>query len=267
MKIGLYKRSIAEEAEEQLKQLCSVLTENGFELVEIGDKLPEEALDFVFSIGGDGTLLSSVHLIGRSGIPVLGVNFGHLGFLTTIGRSDFHRFADDLAQSRYGIEERSLLHVEVENEGNTWETFVLNEVSLHRNEEAALLRTEVYVDKEYVSTYVGDGIIAATPTGSTAYSLSCGGPILTPNSNCFVLTPIGVHTLTLRPIVVPDGSHIMLLPNAGEQQFYLGTDSNVKRLSGDARIWLSREDFSIRLVRMNDQNFFTAIRSKLSWGC
>ena len=221
-----------------------------------------QPIDFLLSIGGDGTLLSSVRLIGSSGIPVVGVNFGHLGFLTTVGQGGMSQFVADLLAERYTIEERTLLRVD----NATKPHFALNEVTLYRKEEVSLLRTNLYVDDEFVATYDGDGLIVATPTGSTAYSLSCGGPILTPNSGCFVITPIGAHTLTLRPMIVPDSAKIRLEPVADQRGFYMATDSTSVLVSGSPQIRLAKENFSIRLVRMHKQSFFTAIHEKLAWG-
>lgn len=262
MRIALYTEYVEAEDRPLLESLVQSLARHHVECVEFSDQLPEDEFDFVFSFGGDGTILSAVHLVKDTRIPIVGINFGHLGFLTTVGKSGLEAFANDLLEGRYTIEERSLIHSRV----GDMQTFALNEVFVHRAENVPLLRTDVYVDDEFVSTYSGDGVIVATPTGSTAYSLSCGGPILTPNSGCFVITPIGAHSLTLRPFIVPDSARIRLVTDPRHTTLYLGMDSRSQALRGGTEIHLSRENFTIRLVRMNSQTFFSAIHDKLLWG-
>lgn len=266
MNIALYIRHIDHQYQHSLQRLITLLNSRGVQTHIVQDQLPQCQLDFLLSIGGDGTLLSSVHLIADRDIPVLGVNFGHLGFLTTAGRDNIDSLVSDLLAGRYTLESRSLLHVVATAANGSFATFALNEVSLHRFVEQPLLRTDLYVSGDFVATYAGDGIIVATPTGSTAYSLSCGGPILTPDSGCLVITPIGVHNLTLRPIIVPDTAQLRLVTHAQPQQFSLGMDSRRQPLPHGAEVTLSREKFSIRLVRLGDQSFFSAIHQKLGWG-
>ena len=259
MKIALYYRHIDEADRAAYDELTATLRDKGITTVTITDGDTLEGCDYLFSIGGDGTLLSSVQFIDchnpKVFPPVLGINFGHLGFLTTVGKENLHSMVDELLEGHFSLEERTLLEV-----NNQWS---LNEVFVHRTEEASLLRTQVYVDGQYVATYAGDGVIVATPTGSTAYSLSCGGPILTPDSRCLVITPISAHTLTLRPIIVPDNAVIRLhVCDPG----FLGIDSRRSTLDSDCDLTLRRAPFTIRLIRMNTQNFFSAIRDKLMWG-
>ena len=320
MKIALYVRYLTDQychgdsPRQQLQVLTDLLHQSGVETEEVSDSLPKGHYDFLFSIGGDGTLLSSVHLIGNRNIPVLGINFGHLGFLTTAGRNDLNTIVSDLLTGRYTVEPRTLLHIETvdsemtndrvshnsqfstsqkreqkpsslgicraqetstklihnSQEGNSqFPTYALNEVSLHRLDDGPLMRTELFVDDDFVATYSGDGLIVATPTGSTAYSLSCGGPILTPNSGCFVITPIGAHNLTLRPIIVPDSAKLRLVTHqerASEPtHFNLSMDSRRLHLPCGTQINLSRETFTVSLVRLHNQSFFSAIHQKLGW--
>lgn len=223
-------------------------------------------LNFLFSIGGDGTLLKNVAQLGDKNVPIVGVNLGHLGFLTTISGSNADDYVAELISGNYSIEERSMLHVEYGYKAEKTERFVLNEVTLHRDKPLTLLSIDVFVDGEFLATYSGDGLIVATPTGSTAYSLSCGGPILTPNSNCFVLTPIAVHTLTFRPIIVPDTANIRLVTNSKTDTMCLGLDSDSIIVPVQTEINIRKEDFGIKLVRMDKQNFYSALRDKLMWG-
>lgn len=266
MKIALYTRKIDDQLEPYLCRLKELLVSNGIEVVMVtGDPL-SGAIDFVFSIGGDGTLLSAVHLIGDMRIPVIGINFGHLGFLTTAGKEDIDGLVEDLMAGHYTIEERTLLHTDfvVHSGDKPTSQIALNEVVLHRTESTSLLRTDLFVDDRFVSTYAGDGLIVATPTGSTAYSLSCGGPILTPDSGCFVITPIAVHSLSLRPIIVPDTAHITLLPQQLGNPITLSLDSSTAVVNGGARVEIRRAGFTVPLVRLNNQNFFSALHEKLA---
>ena len=289
MKIALYYRYIDPADLPAYDHLCAELSRAGVETQTVGDGDSVDGFDYLFSIGGDGTLLSSVQFIHSTRPdafpPILGINFGHLGFLTTAGKENLSTLVVDLLEGRFTLERRTLLTIQTpalqsrpSGSGSSAPSpvnYALNEVFLHRPEASSMLRTEVYVDDLYVATYAGDGVIVASPTGSTAYSLSCGGPILTPDCGCFVITPIGAHTLTLRPIIVPDSSRLRLVTvpashHAGsrpsDEPFTLGMDSRRVTLYGSATLSLSRAPFSIRLIRMNTQNFFSAIRDKLMWG-
>lgn len=266
MKIALYYRHIDETDRPALDALAKALEENRIEGVTVHDGDTVEGCDYLFSIGGDGTLLSSVQFVDaghpESFPPVLGINFGHLGFLTTVGKENLHGMVKSLLDGQFTLEERTLLQLRLPT-SDLRPQFTLNEVFVHRTEEASLLRTQVYVDDQYVATYAGDGVIVATPTGSTAYSLSCGGPILTPDSRCLALTPISAHTLTLRPVIIPDTARIRLHV---DDDCFLGTDSRRTTLAGGSDLLLARAPFTVRLVRLGSQNFFSAIREKLMWG-
>lgn len=267
MKIALYYRHIDQADRQAFDALLKTLAERHIETISVSDGDTVDGCDYLFSIGGDGTLLSSVQFIRTSSPeafpPVLGINFGHLGFLTTVGRENIEGLVEDLQTGRFTLEERTLLQLS-SSQPQLATPYALNEVFVHRSEAMSLLRTQVYVDGDYVATYAGDGVIVATPTGSTAYSLSCGGPILVPDSRCFVVTPISAHTLTLRPIIVPDSSSITL--KAEGEQFTLGVDSRRDTLHGGATVELSRAPFTVRLIRTAGQSFFSAIRDKLMWG-
>ena len=261
MEIALYIRHIEEEAKPYLATLTKTLHRSGITTRQVTDGDSVDGCDFIFSIGGDGTLLSSVQFVHSSDPaafpPILGINFGHLGFLTAAGKESVGTLVGERLQGHYTLETRSLLEV---NGG-----YALNEVFLHRSDASSLLRTEVTVDGDYVATYAGDGVIVATPTGSTAYSLSCGGPILTPDSRCLVITPVCAHTLTLRPIIVPDTATVVMRVD-GAENYTLGIDSRRTTLHGSTQLTLRRAPFSINLVRTGSQSFFSAIRDKLSWG-
>ena len=280
MKIALYYRHIDPADQPAFSQLVSAIERRGIAtaIVSEGDTLV--GYDFLLSVGGDGTLLSAVQLIlGGSPLsalrsplsvpPIVGINFGHLGFLTSVGKEGLEQFVKDLLAGRYTVEQRTLLEVNSLTTDTPLNTssaclYALNEVFVHRGDSMSLLRTHVYVDDDFVATYTGDGVIVATPTGSTAYSLSCGGPILTPNSCSLVVTPISAHTLTLRPIIVPDTSRLRL--DIEGEEFTLGFDSRRQSFRGTASLLLERAPFTIQLIRTGSQNFFSAIRDKLMWG-
>ena len=231
--------------------------------VEVIDKwTPDIPIDIIISIGGDGTLLSAVHQTGGSGVPIVGINFGHLGFLTTAGRDDIEKLAECLTTGSYSIEQRTML--EVKTSCST--LYALNEVYLHRLDQSPLLHTQVEVDGYMVATYAADGLIVATPTGSTAYSLSCGGPILAPGSGSIVITPIAAHTLTLRPVVLSDNVALRLHNEESDIVCTLGVDSYVTQLSGTDAVEIRKAPYQVSLVRIGQQNFFSAIRDKLMWG-
>ena len=264
MTLALYIRKIDSQYQEHLERLKTLLETHHVEyfVLQAGSPLPPVNFDFLLTIGGDGTLLSAVHVIGSRRVPVIGVNFGHLGFLTTAGKEHLDSLVTDLVSGHYTVEERTLLSAHIGEEKET--RSALNEVTFRRSEVMTLLSTDVFVNGQFVSTYAGDGVIVATPTGSTAYSLSCGGPILTPDSGCFVITPIAVHSLTLRPVIVPDTATITLRPHSLEAPAILSFDSTVLPMDTVANIHLHRADYTIPLVRLNRQNFFSALHEKLA---
>ena len=288
MKIGLFGKKFSSDNQEYLQLLIKTLESNNIEISVLesyyymilpyvtfsakpkllqNDQILQNEVDVLFSIGGDGTLLSSVGVIQDSNIPVLGVNIGHLGFLTSVNPNNgVENFVSEFIAGNYDIENHSLLHVEMIQNRETTHSFVMNEVYIHRENSCSMLSANVYINGEILATYNGDGLIVSTPTGSTAYSLSCGGPILTPDSNCFLITPIAVHTLTLRPVVVPESSKIRLVPCDKTQQIFVGRDSKMELMSSDREILLYKENFSIKLIRMKNQGFYSAIREKLMWG-
>ncbi len=265
MRIALYYRHIDPADRQAFDTLVAALSYHHVETVTLHDGDTVDGYHYLISIGGDGTLLNSVQFVRSSNPahfpPILGINFGHLGFLTTAGKDNIRSLVDDLVSERYTIEQRTLLQVE---HPGVPTSYALNEVLVHRGETMSLLRTQLLVDNLYVATYSGDGLIVATPTGSTAYSLSCGGPILTPDSRCLAITPISAHTLTLRPIIIPDTAHLSLKVEGPLST--LGIDSRRHTLTGHTTINLRLAPFTIQLIRTAGQNFFSAIRDKLMWG-
>ena len=264
MKVAIHTKRKNDEQVKGQAELEKALCNHGIEVVD--NWVPDKEIDMMISIGGDGTLLSAVHQIGRAEVPVVGINFGHLGFLTTAGKGDIEWLAECLRDGRYSIEHRTMLEVTVYSGDDIQWLSALNEVYLHRCQDGTLLHTQVEMDGEKVATYTGDGLIVATPTGSTAYSLSCGGPILAPGLGSLVITPIAAHTLTQRPVVVRDDVRMRLREEREGVPMTLGVDSFVCRLEWGSVIEICKADYSTRLVRLGEQNFFTAIREKLMWG-
>lgn len=222
--------------------------------------------ELLFSIGGDGTLLGTILLVRDSGIPVLGVNTGKLGFLSSISKEDIIRCIDDIIAHRYSIDERTVIGLEMESNPFGETSYGLNEVMINKHSLMSLITVHTWVDGDFLNSYWGDGLIVSTPTGSTGYSMSCGGPIITPGSGSFVITPIAAHNLTVRPIVIPDKSTIRIRVECRDKKFVTGIDSRLHEVSNVTDMIIRKEDFTIKLLSMENQDFFKTIRAKLKWG-
>ena len=229
---------------------------------EIKDKL-----DYLISIGGDGTLLNTITLVKDSGIPILGINTGRLGFLASISKEDVLPAIIDILEKKYILEKRSLLRLDTENDLFGEWNYALNELTVMKKDTSSMIMINTYVNEEYLNSYWADGLIVATPTGSTAYSLSCGGPIITPESENFIITPISSHNLTVRPIVIPDRYTIKLKVSDGRnRRFLVSLDSRTQTINKSIELQIRKADFKINLVRLNSEKFFSTIRNKLMWG-
>lgn len=222
--------------------------------------------DLLFSIGGDGTILDVVPLVLDSGMPVAGINMGRLGFLSSISKNEIGKAVECVLSGNYDVEQRTLLELVSPEKVFGDVRFALNELNVIRNPEHSLLAIKVFVDDVYLNTYWGDGILLATPTGSTAYSLSAGGPIIAPSSKSFVVTPIAAHNLTVRPIVIPDDSEIRIQVEGREKKFVFSMDSRTCALDTSVELKVRKAGFCIHLVRMQGEDFFGTIRNKLMWG-
>ncbi len=220
--------------------------------------------DYLLSIGGDGTLLDTLPLVHNTGIPVLGINIGRLGFLSAVSRDEIETVLDCIINKKIMLEPRTLL--EIKSDDYDGYKFALNEIIILKQLPASMLSIKTFIDGEFLNTYWADGLIVATPTGSTAYSLSCGGPILMPSSENFVITPVANHNLTVRPVVVPDSSKIDIEVDKKAGKFLLGLDSRITSFSAGGKIILKCADFKLNLGRLPDRNFCTTLRAKLTWG-
>ncbi len=228
------------------------------------NQIPDKEIDILFSLGGDGTLLDTLSVVKNTNIPVLGINLGHLGFLTSVGRNEIKTLLSEIKKGNFKFEKHSILKASYLSSKE--ERFAINEVCVRSLSPGELLEIDAYIGEEYLTTYTSDGLIATTPTGSTAYSMSCGGPIISPNSRCLCITPISPHNLTLRPLIIPDDSKIKFVINHSWKGISLHLDSQVYPLETPITIEISKADMELSLIRMQNQSFFSAIRNKLMWG-
>ncbi len=222
--------------------------------------------DFIFSVGGDGTFLQSVLNIRNFDIPVIGVNSGRLGFLADISEDQVKNALTNIFNHNYTILERSMLQVEFSGKENLGFNFALNEMTVLKTDTSSMINVYAYLDKELLNNYWADGLIIATPTGSTAYSLSVGGPILTPDSENFVITPLAPHNLTIRPLVVPDNYEIRLKVEGRGTQFLASLDSRSIAVDLSTTITIKKANFKLKTLQLTDQSFFSTLRNKLMWG-
>jgi NAD+ kinase len=288
MKIAIYSRGVENDQLKDINQLFSELISNGAEPVFFQDFFNQfysaidldnnnystfnsfedldDSIDCMISLGGDGTLLDTVTLVRDSGIPVLGINYGRLGFLANIGKEEIKAAIDAIANQKYVLDKRSLIHVDA-NVPLFGETpYGLNEFSIHKRESSPMIKINTYLNGEFLNTYWSDGLIVATPTGSTGYSLSCNGPVVFPDSGSFVITPVAPHNLNIRPIVVPDNTIVSFELEGRTDGFICTLDSRHEIVSKEVQIAIKKESFPIKLIRMNENNFLQTLRSKLSWG-
>ncbi|WP_316827201.1 NAD kinase [Pedobacter miscanthi] len=226
----------------------------------------KEHADVLLSLGGDGTLLDTLSLIRNSGIPVIGINFGRLGFLASINKNEIGSALKALSRGEYTLDARSLLILESDNGLFGEENFALNDITIHRRDNSAMMIIHASMNNEFINSYWADGLIIATPTGSTAYSLSCGGPIIYPDSKNFVITPIAPHNLNVRPVVVPDGNKLSFEVEARESKFLVSCDSRTVTVERSVKISIKKADFCINLIRLNNETYLNTLRNKLLWG-
>lgn len=226
----------------------------------------DETNDFIFSVGGDGTFLHSVLNIRNFEIPIVGVNSGRLGFLADISADQVKDALTDIFNKKYSVVERSMLQVEFEGCKNLEFNYALNEMTVLKTDTSSMLNISAYVGKELLNNYWADGLIIATPTGSTAYSLSVGGPILTPDSENFVITPLAPHNLTIRPIVVPDNYEITLKVEGRGKQFLTSLDFRSVPVELSTTLKVKKANFKLKTLQLPEQAFFNTLRNKLMWG-
>jgi NAD+ kinase len=227
----------------------------------------DKDIDFVFSIGGDGTFLEAVTIVRETGIPIVGINSGRLGFMADIAQDEIPQALNDIFNGQYSIEERSLLKLETSKNGLFKEfNYALNEFTVHKKDTASMITIHTYLNNEYLNSYWADGLIIATPTGSTAYSLSVGGPILIPNTQNFIISPISPHNLTVRPIVVPNQHEITLRVEGRSDSYLASLDSRSCTFESSTELKIKKSDFQIRVLKLKSHSFYGTLRNKLMWG-
>ena len=222
--------------------------------------------DMLLSLGGDGTILDSVCFVGNSGIPLIGINLGRLGFLAAIPEDEVEEAILSLVRGSYTVEKRTLIHLDSSIPLFDGSPFALNEFTLHRQDTSSMIKIHTYLNGEFLNTYWADGLIVSTPTGSTGYSLSCGGPVVFPQTSSFVITPVAPHNLNTRPILVPDDNVISFEIEGRSEQFLCTLDARTETIRSNVQLAVKKESFMISLVRPDEHNFLKTIRQKLYWG-
>lgn len=286
MRIAIYGRSVVDEQQDNLVKLLEAFHKAGAAVIiykPIADCLKasgrtvncplfdqqsdlDPGLDFFVTIGGDGTLLDAVSWVRDRGIPVLGINFGRLGFLTSVAPSKVKEAVDQLLRGNYTIEKRSMVRLKSNLQLFEGENYALNEFAIHKKDIASMIKIKVFIDGELLNSYYADGLVVATPTGSTGYSISCGGPIILPNSPALVITPVAPHNLNVRPVVVPDHCTVSFEVEGMGNQFLASLDARMATIDNAVKLEISRNPFDFLLVRLNDSTHLRTLRSKLLWG-
>ena len=279
MIVGINGINIRSERKKILNSLIDLLIQKGFK-VFISKELSKSFsnskhkvyndrtilnMDFIISFGGDGTLLNTVTNVGRKGIKILGVNVGKLGFLSFDVYDVFEKLIHDIQEDNYTLEKRTLVSIKNKN-NNIQNNFALNEISVIKKDSSSMIKIHCFIDNKFICTYWSDGLIISTPTGSTGYSLSCGGPILTPDSKNLLITPISPHNLSLRSIIISEKSKIKLEIEKQKYNFLVSMDSRSYTFKGDQKFIIEKSNFNINLIHPNNFDFFKTLRKKLNWG-
>ena len=287
MKIAIYGRPTKDNLSEHIQVLFNKLNESKVEVliyepfyrfISQGLTLTDsyktfqshtalkKGVNFVLSIGGDGTFLETLMYVRDSGIPILGINTGRLGFLANVAKTEINSAIDALLGNRYTIETRALLNLTTTNNLFGDLNYALNELTIMKKDSLAMVTVNAYINGEYLNSYFADGLIIATPTGSTAYSLSCGGPLVMPGSENFLITPIAPHNLNVRPLIISDNNVITLKISGRSNQYLVTMDSRSEVVDNSVELTLKKADFYTNLVKLENQSFFNTIRNKLLWG-
>lgn len=284
MRVAIYSRGGQTLQEHDLNSLLELLTQAGIETVLFkslkdqyatlsgaasiftGSEDLDEQVDALISLGGDGTLLDTVCLVRDKQIPVLGINYGRLGFLASLGKENIEEAVLALKERTYVLDRRELLHLDASIPMFGDDPFALNELVIHKREFSPMIKIHTYLNGEFLNTFWSDGLIVSTPTGSTGYSLSCNGPVVFPDSESFVITPIAPHNLNIRPIVVPNNNVISFEVEGRADDFICTLDSRKEVVAKSVQLAVRKESFSFNLVRLSENNFLRTLREKLTWG-
>ena len=287
MLVALYNRTFDEQDIPTLQRILGMLEEHNLSLVVFNDfynsisphytfksrprtfsgraDLPMHT-DMLFSLGGDGTLLDTVIFVGNTNIPLIGINLGRLGFLAAISEEELEQAILSLVRGSYTIEKRTLIHLDSSLPLFDGAPYALNEFTINRKDSSSMIKIHTFLNGEFLNTYWADGLIVATPTGSTGYSLSCGGPVVFPQTSSFVITPVAPHNLNTRSIIVPDDNVISFEVEGRAGHFLCTLDSRTETITSDVQLAVKKENFTISLVRPDEHNFLKTIRQKLYWG-
>ena len=287
MRVAIYGRKVNKQSAEYFTRLLAILEEFSWKPVieeELNNQLIQKSgisdnyevfrnhedfhsgLDLVISMGGDGTFLKTVSFIRNSGVPIMGINTGRLGFLANISKDAMYETLSQVKNKEYEFQLRSLLRVHTEEDLFGADNFALNELTLHKKDTSSMITVHASLDNKYLNTYWADGLIVATPTGSTAYNLSCGGPIITPGCQVHILNPIAPHNLNVRPMVVPDHLPISLEVEGRDRTYLLSLDGNSKSIRQGEQVVIRKAEFMINVIKFEDNNFLDTIRNKMLWG-
>ncbi len=285
MKIAIYSQYYSEKTIDAFQLLLKVLLKEDVEihieqefLNHIKDSIKntsiasfidlDKSFDLLISIGGDGTILRAITYVQDLDIPIVGINTGRLGFLATIQTDDIAEAFKNILAGNYKISERSLLSMETTPENTDIKeiNFALNEIAVSRKNTTSMITVDTKLNGEYLTSYWSDGLIVSTPTGSTGYSLSCGGPVITPDTNSFVLTPIAPHNLSARPLVIPDSTEIELMVDGREDQHLVSLDSRIATLNNNTIIKIKKASFTVKMLELIEESFLDTLRKKLLWG-
>jgi len=285
MKVAIYSRGLDLDLKAQLIILLKELQKYNIEILLLhalaSDNLPinkkgirlfsnsselDASIDCLISLGGDGTMLDSVVSVSDKNIPILGINFGRLGFLAGIGKEELNLAVDALINETYVVDKRTLIHLDASIPlfGNA--PFALNEFAIHKRDISPMVKIHTYLNGEFLNTYWSDGLIVSSPTGSTGYNMSCNGPIVFPESSSFVITPVAPHNLNVRPIIVPDSNIISFEVEGRSDQIICALDARREIVDKDIQLAIKKERFTVSLIRLNENNFLSTLRAKLMWG-
>lgn len=287
MKVAIYGRSTKDNISEHIQLLFHKLNEYQTEILiyepfytflnqkmEIKGSIKtfnsyadlDGTTDYMLSLGGDGTFLETLTYVRNLGIPVLGINTGRLGFLANVAKNEINDAIEALEHKRFSIEKRALLSVTAPNNLFGEVNYALNELTIFKKDSSSMITIHTYINGDYLNSYFADGLIIATPTGSTAYSLSCGGPLVMPGSQNFVITPIAPHNLNVRPLVISDNNVIILKVEGRSSHYLASLDSRNEIIDSSIELTLKKADFYLHLIKLENQSFFNTIRNKLLWG-
>jgi NAD+ kinase len=287
MKAAIYSRVLEKDQEANVQlffdelakqKIKPLIFEQFHDQIKNSIRLPEDTatfslsehitpeIEFIISLGGDGTLLDTITLIRDKPISILGINFGRLGFLASIGQHEIREAIQAIAKRTFVTDKRTMIHLDADLPlfGNV--PYALNEFAIHKRDTATMIKIHTYLNGEFLNTYWADGLIVATPTGSTGYSLSCGGPIVFPESGSFVITPVAPHNLNARPIVVPDDNVISFEVESRYDEIICALDSRREIVGKNVSLAIRKEGFDISLLRLSENNFLQTLHNKLTWG-